>query len=54
MISECEDLQRRLAAESDFLFDKGTQVDLKTVQNDGTDRIKLTERILNKLFKSFI
>jgi len=54
IIPECEDLQKRLDAESKFLFSHSKEVDLKTVRNDGTDKIKWSERLLNKLFHTFI
>ena len=54
ILPECEDLKQRLHDESQHLFDNATRVDLKTVQNDGTDKLKWSERILNRLLKSFI
>ena len=54
ILPECEDLKKRLHDESQHLFDNATRVDLKTVQNDGTDKLKWSERILNRLLKSFI
>ena len=54
IVPECPDLQRRLDAESRFLFSHAKQVDLKTVQNDGTDKITWKERLLNRLFRSYI
>jgi len=54
IIPECEDLQRRLDIESKFLFSNAKEVDIKTVRNDGADKIKWSERLLNKLFHTFI
>ena len=54
IVAECEDLQRRLDAESRFLFSHSKEVDLKTVQNDGNDKITWKERLLNRLFHTFI
>ena len=54
ILPECADLQRRLDEESKFLFSNANEVDLKTVRNDGTDKIKWTERLLNRLFNTFI
>ena len=54
ILPECEDLQKRLDAESKFLFSQAKQVDLKTVQNDGTDKITWKERLLNRLFHTYI
>ena len=54
IVSECEDLKQRLHDESQHLFDNAKKVDLKTVQNDGIDKLNWKERMLNKLLNSFI
>lgn len=54
ILPECKDLQKRLDDESKFLFSNGREVDIKTVRNDGVDKIKWSERLLNRLFNTFI
>ena len=54
IVSECDDLKQRLHDESQHLFDNAKKVDLKTVQNDGIDKLNWKERMLNKLLNSFI
>ena len=54
VVPECADLRRRLDEESKFLFNQGSKVDLQTVRDDGTDKITWKERLLNKLFHTYI
>ena len=54
MLPECAELRRRLDEERQFMFSQASRVDLATVRNDGIDKINWKERLLNKLFRTFI
>jgi len=54
LIPECDQFKKRLHEESSNLFEKAKQVDLKTVKNDGVDKLTWKERLLSRMFNSFI
>ena len=54
IVPECGNLQKRLHKESSFLYSHAKKVSLEEVRNDGTDRITWKERLLNRLFHTFI
>jgi CDP-diacylglycerol---glycerol-3-phosphate 3-phosphatidyltransferase len=49
IVSDCDNFKQRMHDECQSLFSKASEMNIKTLQNDGTDKITLTEKVLNRV-----
>ena len=49
IVSDCDIFKQRMHDECQSLFSKASEMNIKTLQNDGTDKITLTEKVLNRV-----
>ena len=54
IVAECDHLKKRLHEEAERMYENSQPVDYKTVLDDGIDKITWKERVLNKLFSTFV
>jgi phosphatidylserine/phosphatidylglycerophosphate/cardiolipin synthase-like enzyme len=51
IVPECEDFKKRMHEECEHLFSHSKKMAIESIKYDGTDKLTLTERLLNRVLK---